>query len=177
MKRFSFDLIKHLIVKLQTLESYFEPPADTWDLIHLIAKTPAGIINLMRYYYEPTDEDRLLKRKLPSSFHTNLARSIAMQSGQIIVTTNRDRLIEWGLAKMGITPEIIKDGRDLDNMIPFQNAKCTLIKLNGDYLDLEPPQFDQRFKTLINREIQQAYQPTMEKSSPADQAKFSEFNF
>ena len=141
-----------------------------------MAKTPAAVTNLMRYYYEPTDEDRLLERKLPSTFHLNLAHSVAMTSGQIIVTTNRDRLIEWGLARIGIAPHIIKDRQDLANLIPLQHAKCTLIKLNGDYLDSRPPQFDRQFHGFLQQEIHQ-HQPKIYKCSKADRKRLSEFDF
>ena len=171
------DIRKHLIVKLHALEGYIEPPTDPWDLIHLMARTPAGITNLMRYYYEPTDEDRLLKRKLPSTFHANLARLIEIKPGQLIITTNRDRLIEWGLAKVGITPQIIKNSSNLANLIPFQAARCTIIKLNGDYLDLDRPQFDRQFKIFLKREIQQIYKPKIAKCCALDRDKFYEFNF
>jgi len=171
------DIREHLIVKLQTLEDYIEPPLETWDLIHLMAKTPAGVTNLMRYYYEPSNEDRLLKRKLPSTFHLNLAHSVEMKPGQIIITTNRDRLIEWGLAKLGIAPQVIKGRYNLEDIIPFDQAKCTLIKLNGDYLDSDHPQFDRKFKVFLKKEIPQQYRPIIEKCSTADRAKFAEFNF
>ncbi len=171
------DIREHLSVKLQNLEANNNPPPNTWDLIHLMAKTPAAVTNLMRYYYEPTDEDRLLKRKLPSTFHFNLARCVASKPGQIIVTTNRDRLIEWGLAKMGITPQVIKARQDLADLIPFQHTKCTLIKLNGDYLDSTEPEFDREFKLFLHREIQQIYQPILCKCSQIDKNRFAQFNF
>ena len=170
------DIREHLMLKLQNLKGYIEPPVDTWDLIHLIARTPAGVANLMRYYYEPSIEDRLLKRKLPSTFHENLALSIEAKPGQIIVTTNRDRLIEWGLAKIGIAPQVIKNS-DVSNIIPFQHSKCTIIKLNGDYLDSDRPNFDRKFKIFLRREVQQIYQPEIVKCSLLDREKFCEFNF
>lgn len=171
------EIGEHLIVKLPNLSGDFQPPADTWDLIHSIAKTPAAVTNLMRYYYEPTDEDRLLKRKLPSTFHLNLAHSVSIKPGQIIVTTNRDRLIEWGLARFGITPQVIKNPQDLLSLISFPHAKCTLIKLNGDYLDPDRPQFDSEFKIFLDRQIQQIYEPIILKCSDADRQRLTEFNF
>lgn len=170
------DIREHLIVKLQNLEEQFDPPQDTWELIELLAKTPIAVANLMRYYYEPTDEDRLLQRKLPSTFHFNLARSLAHTSGQIIITTNRDRLIEWGLAKLGITPQIIKDEGDLAQITPLEHTKCTLIKLNGDYLDSKPPQSDRQFKRFLTRNIQPIYEPVILKCSPKDLARLAVFN-
>lgn len=172
------DIREHLIAKLQNLDGYIEPPKDTWDLIHLMTKSSAGVTNLMRYYYEPTDEDRLLKLKLPSTFHLNLARTLEAKPGQIIVTTNRDRLIEWGLAKMGITPQVIKSQDDLSHSIfPLHQAKCTIIKLNGDYLDADRPQFGRKFKIFLKQEIQQIYKPTINKCCSVDKDKFCEFNF
>ena len=171
------DIKEHLQVKLQNLEGSIQPPDDTWELIQLLATTPAAVANLMRYYYEPTDEDRLLKRKLPSTFHFNLARSVADSFGQIIVTTNRDRLIEWGLVKFGITPQILKPGTALTKIAPVAQTKCTLIKLNGDYLDLEPPPDDCQFRLFLQREIQQVYLPVKLKCSYSDLQQLREFNF
>lgn len=171
------EIGEHILVKLQTLEGQIEPPPEPWDLIHRMAKTPVAVINLMRYYYEPTDEDRLLKRKLPSTFHYNLARSVEIKPGQIIVTTNRDRLIEWGLAKFGITPQVIKQASDLANLTPFHQTKCTIIKLNGDYLDPDRPKFGKKFKIFLKKEIQQIYKPVISKCSQVDRDKFAEFNF
>ncbi|MCC0177731.1 hypothetical protein I4641_12145 [Waterburya agarophytonicola K14] len=171
------DIREHIIVKLQNLEGSIDPPQQIWDLIHLMAKTPTAVTSLMRYYYEPTDEDRLLKRKLPSTFHANLARSVEMKPGQVIVTTNRDRLIEWGLARAGITPQVIKNEHNLAKFSSFHHAKCTLIKLNGDYLDSDRPQFGKKFRIFLKKEIQQVYTPTVSKCSQADRDKFAEFNF
>ena len=171
------EIREHLIVKMQNLAENIDPPADTWDLVHLLARSPTGVTNLMRYYYEPTDEDRLLKRKLPSTFHFNLAYEVANKSGQIIITTNRDRLIEWGMAKIGISPQIVKDGRDLASLSSLHYAKCTLIKINGDYLDSNRPQFGRQFITFVEREIQQVYEPTATKCSDSDLDRLAEFNF
>lgn len=171
------EIREHLIVKMQNLEDSFIPPIDTWDLIYTLAKTTGGISNLMRYYYEPTDEDRLLKRKLPSTFHFDLAQEIANKPGQIIISTNRDRLIEWGMARIGISPQVIKEQRDLVDLIPLQHTKCTLIKLNGDYLDCDRPEFGSQFKAFIEREIQQVYEPTITKCTSSDIKQFLEFDF
>ena len=171
------DIREHIIVKLQNLEGYVEPPQQTWDLIHLMAKTPTAVTNLMRYYYEPNDEDRLLKRKLPGTFHANLARSVEMKPGQVLVTTSRDRLIEWGLARVGITPQVIKNENNLRDYTSLHHAKCTVIKLNGDYLDSDRPKFGKKFKIFLKKEIQQVYKPTVSKCSQADRDKFAEFNF
>ena len=171
------EIREHILVKLQNLEDCLEFPSEPWDLIHRMAKSPVAVTNLMRYYYEPTDEDRLLKRKLPSTFHHNLARLVETKPGQVIVTTNRDRLIEWGLAKFGITPQIIKQTPDLIHITPFHQTKCTLIKLNGDYLDPDCPKFDKKFKIFLKKEIQQVYKPSISKCCQADRDKFAEFNF
>ncbi|WP_019507527.1 hypothetical protein [Pleurocapsa sp. PCC 7319] len=169
------EIREHLIVKLQTIEGNIDTPTDTWELIHLMAKTPAAVVNLMRYYYEPTDEDYLLKRKLPSNFHLQLAETVASRSGQIIITTNRDRLIEWGLAQRGIAPQVITMQQDLAEWIPFQHTKCTLIKLNGDYLTPDSPKLDRKFQIFLQMEIKQVYQPVFLKCREADRKRFAEF--
>lgn len=170
------DINQHLIKKLQVLEIETASLTDTWDLIHLLAKTPAAINNLMRYFYEPTDEDRLLHRKLPSGFHRTLAKSIASRTGQIIITTNRDRLIEWGLASLGITPQVISSQNHLATSIPVSQTRCTLIKLNGDYLDLKQPQFENQFKTFLEDQIEQIYEPVFCRCCSRDRARLAQFN-
>lgn len=169
------DIREHLTVKLQTIEGNIDTAIDTWDLIHLMAKTPTAVVNLMRYYYEPTDEDYLLKRKLPSNFHLQLAETVASRSGQIIITTNRDRLIEWGLATRGIAPQVISKQQDLGDCIPFQHSKCTLIKLNGDYLAPDSPKLGRQFQIFLQMEIKQVYQPVFLKCREADWKRFAEF--
>jgi len=170
------EIHEYLTKKLKTLNLDNIPGYDTWDLINLLAKNPVAVNNLMRYFYEPTDEDRILKRKLPSTFHLQLAKSLSTKSGQIIITTNRDRLIEWGLARIGISPQIVSNTNDFAVPLPFEQTKCTLIKLNGDYLDWQEPKFDHQLKIIIDDEIKQIYDPVFYKCSPIDKVRLAQFN-
>ena len=171
------EIDRYLKLKLQTLNLNSPSSMDTWSLIDLFAKTPGAVNSLMRYYYEPTDEDRLLHRKLPSGFHRQLAKSISSRRGQIIVTTNRDRLIEWALASLGITPQVISKQDDLTQAISLPQTRCTLIKLNGDYLDLKQPRFEPQFYTFLAQNIQQIYEPVFCRCCPGDRARLAQFNF
>ena len=171
------EINQYLKKKLSTLDMDSKSGTDNWDTIELLAKTPAAINNLMRYYYEPTDEDRLLHRKLPSGFHRQLAQSISNSMGQIMITTNRDRLIEWGLAELGITPQVISQHQDLTTLIPVQHIKCTLIKLNGDYLDLQRPKFEPQLLKFLQDKIQNIYEPEFLKCCLRDRARLAQFNF
>lgn len=169
------DINQYLTKKLQGLDIDDISSKSTWDLINLLAKTSTAVTSLMRYFYEPTDEDRILKRKLPSTFHFQLARSLSSKTGQIIITTNRDRLIEWGLARVGIAPQIICSSPDFATPLPLEQTKCTLIKLNGDYLDWQEPKFDTQSKILMEDKIKQIYEPVFCKCSPIDQARLAQF--
>ena len=171
------EIDQYLTKKLKTLNLDSTSAHSTWDLINLLAKTPAAVTSLMRYFYEPTDEDRILKRKLPSTFHIQLARSLSTKSGQIIITTNRDRLIEWGLARIGIAPQIISNRNNLIESLPFEQTKCTLIKLNGDYLDRQESKIDYQLKMIIEDKTEQISDPVFYKCSSSDQARLSKFNF
>lgn len=171
------EIHQYLAKKLRALDLDSIADKSTWDLINLLAKTPAAVNNLMRYFYEPTDEEIILKRKLPSTFHLQLAKSLGTKTGQIIITTNRDRLIEWGLARVGIAPQIISNPNNLIAALPFEQTKCTLIKLNGDYLDWQESQIDHQLKILIDNKIKHIYAPVFCKCAPIDQARLSQFKF
>ena len=51
------EIHQYLAKKLRALDLDSIADKSTWDLINLLAKTPAAVNNLMRYFYEPTDEE------------------------------------------------------------------------------------------------------------------------
>jgi hypothetical protein len=54
---------------------------------------------------------------------------------RVVITTNFDRLIENALREAGVEPTIIASEDAILGATPIVHAKCTVIKLHGDYLD------------------------------------------
>src|SRR5207244_12901588 len=63
--------------------------------------TPAERRNLLASYFEPSEEDRQLNRKLPTLAHHAIARLVAAGYIRLILTTNFDPLIETALESAG----------------------------------------------------------------------------
>jgi hypothetical protein len=58
-------------------------------------------------------------------------------SVRVIVTTNFDRLIEQALESEGIFPQVIATPSAIEGMEPLTHARCTVIKLHGDYARID----------------------------------------
>lgn len=54
---------------------------------------------------------------------------------KVIVTTNFDRLLEMALATVGILPDVISTADQIKGALPLIHSKCTILKINGDYMD------------------------------------------
>jgi len=100
-----------------------------------IAKSSAERMQLLRSYFEPTDEERQEGRKLPTLSHRAIAELVVKGYFRVLVTTNFDRLLESSLADVGIQPVIISTPDAAKGALPLAHSRCTVIKLNGDYLD------------------------------------------
>lgn len=107
------------------------------DLLGELAKSPADRSQLLRGYFEPTEEEREEKVKIPTEAHRAIACMVAAGHIRVILTTNFDRLMEQALAEVGVTPNVIWSLASVAGMTPLQHADCTLIKIHGDYMDLE----------------------------------------
>jgi hypothetical protein len=55
----------------------------------------------------------------------------------LILTTNFDHLMETALAEAGVPPQVIARANAIAGMAPLQHARATVIKLHGDYLDVQ----------------------------------------
>ena len=56
---------------------------------------------------------------------------------RVILTTNFDRLMEQALEAEGILPQVVASPAAVVGMEPIAHARCTVIKLHGDYASLE----------------------------------------
>jgi hypothetical protein len=55
----------------------------------------------------------------------------------VILTTNFDRLTERALEEVGISPQVIHSPDQFTAATPLPHSKVTVVKLHGDYLDLQ----------------------------------------
>jgi hypothetical protein len=110
--------------------------ADYSKLLDEIAKTPSERNQLLKTYFEPTREE--IERggiKVPTQAHRSIAELVETGYIKVIVTTNFDRLMETALEDLGITPTVISTPDSIKGVLPLPHARCTIIKVHGDYLD------------------------------------------
>lgn len=114
----------------------FGKEPDYSELLEELGQTPAERSLIIKGYIEPTDEERGQGLKLPTDAHQAIAELVASRYIRVIVTTNFDRLLELALTELGITPSVIDSADDLREVIPLAHNDCTIIKVNGDYVDV-----------------------------------------
>ena len=107
------------------------------SLLNSLASTPAGRDSILKTYFEANDDDREQGLKLPTVAHEAIADLVARGSVQVILTTNFDRLMERALEQRGIQPQVIHRSEQIAGMTPLAHAAVTIIKLHGDYADLD----------------------------------------
>jgi SIR2-like domain len=138
-------------------EHYGEEPNYS-SLLDRLAPTPALRQQLLRSYFEPTEDQRDEGKKLPTRAHHAIASLVRSGALRVIITTNFDRLIETALEAGGITPTIISSPDDVDGATPIVHSGCTVIKVHGDYCDTriknspsELETYDDRINRLLDR--------------------------
>ena len=166
-----WEIVQDLIRKIAHLKNEkCEPDPDIWftrtfglepnysDVLDQIAKTPAERSQVLRGYFEPTEEEFAEGRKRPSPAHKAIARLIARGYIRVVVTTNFDRLVEQALAEIGIQPVVISTADSVRGALPLAHSPCTIIKINGDYLDTrlkntrgELEHYDEPMDKLLDR--------------------------
>ncbi|MFF6961667.1 SIR2 family protein [Streptomyces sp. NPDC008317] len=107
------------------------------DLLGTLAPTASGRQALLAQYFEADEEDRDTRRKVPGAAHKAIAQLVLRGSVRVIVTTNFDKLTERALEDVGISPQVIHQPRQFAGATPLVHSRATVIKLHGDYLDLD----------------------------------------
>src|SRR6202040_1622753 len=141
-----WDIILDLIRKVAALEGFdCEPDPYEWftrktgvkpdysALLDAIAKTPSERQQLLRGYFEPTDEERADGLKIPTPAHKAIAQLAANGYIRVILTTNFDRLEEQALESVGVSPIVISTPDAVAGAVPLAHSGVTIIKVNGDY--------------------------------------------
>ena len=117
-------------------QGYGDPRYDT--LLEDLAPTVAARRDLLHRYFEPADEEeRERGMKQPTAAHRAIAQLVSEGRIRLILTTNFDHLIEDALTTAGVPPQVIARPEAIRGMAPLQHARATVIKLHGDYLDVD----------------------------------------
>lgn len=106
------------------------------SLLEELVKEPTERVQLMRGFFEPTDEERELGWKKPTKAHEAIAKLAKEGYIRVILTTNFDRLLERALEAEDVIPQVICHESDIEKSTPIVHGKnVTIIKINGDYID------------------------------------------
>lgn len=106
-------------------------------LLGALAPTSAARRALLARFFEPSDTDDGEAGKVPGAAHRAIAELVKRGAVRVILTTNFDRLVEQALEAVGIMPQVIATPAAVGGMEPLTHARCTVIKLHGDYSSLD----------------------------------------
>ena len=138
------DLIRQIA---RARGSACEPDPTTWyekefgsqpkytTIIDQLAKSPTERSQLLRSYFEPTEDERKRGIKLPTAAHKFIAHLVSEGYVRVILTTNFDHLLESALEAAGVNATVLRTPDSLDGAMPLVHLKHCLLKLHGDYGD------------------------------------------
>ena len=139
------------------IEKYHEAP-EYPKLLDSLAKTRSERQQLLRPYFEPSEEEREEGLKQPTIAHRAIASLAERGYIRVIVTTNFDRLMEKALEDVGIVPTVLSSADHIQGALPLIHTKCCVVKLHGDYLDArilnseyELSSYSEEFNDLLDR--------------------------
>ncbi len=107
------------------------------SLLAAMAPTPAARQGILQDYFVPTEEDREQNLKVPGPAHHSVAQLVKRGVVKVILTTNFDRLTEQALDAAGVQYQVISRPEAVAGMTPLPHASATVIKLHGDYAELD----------------------------------------
>lgn len=116
------------------LQKYREEP-DYSIILEKLAVTQAERFNILKPYFEPSQQDLEEGLKQPTIAHKQIAKLIQEGFIKIVITTNFDRLLEKALREVDVEPTVISHPNDIDGVLPLVHNKLVILKLNGDFLD------------------------------------------
>jgi hypothetical protein len=145
-----WEVVLDLIRKLAHLMNEDpEPEPEVWyqekfgklpdysELLDNLTKSSAERGQLLRSYFEPSEEELAQGLKTPTAAHRAIAEMIRAGFLRVVVTTNFDRLLEQALTDLGIGPSVVSTPEAAVGCVPLTHSRCTILKVHGDYLDPE----------------------------------------
>jgi len=130
-----WEVVIDLIRKLASLmKADCEPRPEEWyvktfgeqpdyaRLLDEIAKSPAERQQLLRGYFEPTEEEREQGMKIPTRAHRAIAELAKREYVKLIITTNFDRLLETALGEIGVSPTVISSTDHIRGARPLAHS-------------------------------------------------------
>ena len=166
-----WDVMLDLIRRVAKLEGEdCEPDPEAWykdkygldptysGLLKAVVKSQAERNQLLRGYFEPTEDEQEEGLKTPTAAHHAIAQLVKSGHVRVILTTNFDRLMEQALEAIGVNPTVISSPDAVEGAMPITHSKCTIVKLHGDYLDIrskntpdELGKYDKKIDGLLDR--------------------------
>ena len=107
------------------------------SLLAAIAPSSAARQGLLKEYFVASDEDREAGLKLPTVAHRAVADLVKDGWIEVVITTNFDNLMEQALDAVGVPYQRITRPEQIGATTPLAHADATVIKLHGDWTDLE----------------------------------------
>ena len=108
---------------------------DYSELLDELAKTQSERQQLLRTYWEPSEEQREEGEKEPTAAHHAIAALAAQGFIKVIVTTNFDKLMERALSAAGIEATVLSTADQIKGAPPLAHLEHVVFKVHGDYLD------------------------------------------
>lgn len=143
-----WQVIERLVHRVAAAEG--EPPParpETWyaerfgrnpnysELLDMLARTREERSQLLRSFFEPTDEERTEGLKSPGPAHRAIAGLVREGYVRVVLTTNFDRLLEDALREQGVVPTVLANADAVAGSVPLVHTGPVVVKLHGDYLD------------------------------------------
>lgn len=123
------------ILPAEWYRQFFNKEPDYSDILESLTRTSEERLNLLRPYFEPSNEELEEGVKVPTAAHQQIAWLVKEGYVKVVVTTNFDRLLENALSNIGVEPRVISSADHLDGSLPLVHSPATILKINGDYLD------------------------------------------
>ena len=133
--------VKRMIIKEdahQWFKDKYKKEASYSSLLEELVQTPTERVQLMKQFFEPTDDEKDLGWKQPTKAHKAIAKLAKAGYVRVILTTNFDRLMEQAFESEGITPQVISHEAAISQATPLVHCQIpTIVKINGDYIDCQ----------------------------------------
>lgn len=106
-------------------------------ILEELGNSRASRAAIVTEFFEPTEDDLGNGLKQPTRAHRAIADLVVRGTVKVIVTTNFDHLLERALSDVGVTPVVLSTPSQWDGAAPLVHSACTVIKVHGDYRDLD----------------------------------------